>query len=97
MKTIMHDWNEYNSKEKCAVIIQIIASIFVVVFAFLNILYVTNNYILTGIGLCVVMLTQYYRLRHTQKSIAQISLVLAVLIALLVILILLVKLNIISC
>lgn len=96
MKTILHDWHEYNKNEKVAVIVQLAASIIVVVTDVLNLLNVTNNNIIIGIGLCVVMIAQFYRLRHSQKSISAVSLTLAILIALLVIKMLLIKNNIIG-
>ena len=56
MKTILNNWNQYNKIEKCSIIVQIIVSVFVIVYAILFIADVVDNNYVAEIGMGIVLL-----------------------------------------
>jgi len=81
MKTILNNWNQYNKIEKCSIIVQIIVSIFVIVYAILFIANVVDNNYVAEIGMGIAMITQGIREWRKNKVLAIFSFVVALFIA----------------
>lgn len=72
--------NEYNKIEKSSVIVQIIVSIFVIIYAVLFIAEVVDNNYVTEMGMGIVMITQGVREWRKNNPLAMISFSVALLI-----------------
>ena len=81
MKTILNNWNQYNKIEKCSIIVQIIVSVFVIVYAILFIADVVDNNYAAEIGMGIAMITQGIREWRKNKVLAIFSFVVALFIA----------------
>ncbi len=81
MKTILNNWNQYNKIEKCSIIVQIIVSVFVIVYAILFIADVVDNNYVAEIGMGIAMITQGIREWRKNKVLAFFSFVVALFIA----------------
>ena len=81
MKTILNNWNQYNKIEKCSIIVQIIVSVFVIVYAILFIADVVDNNYVAEIGMGIAMITQGIRDWRKNKFLAFFSFVVALFIA----------------
>lgn len=81
MKPIIKDWNEYNKVEKVAVIIQLIATVVVLICVTLILTDVIDNNDVAEIGFGLIMITMGIREWRRNKLLSVLSFAVALFIA----------------
>ena len=81
MKTVFTAWEKYDNIERCSVTVQIIVSVFVIVYAILFIAGAVHNIYVAEIGMGIAMMAQGIREWRKNKVLAIFSFVVVIFIA----------------